>query len=214
MRAVRWILITVAVLAGIFIAADFALRAYAESNVAAAIQAELQLSRQPDLTLGGFPFLPRAASGHLERVTADVGDVTVEGELSFRRVEVTLHEVSFSAPRLLFGRSTTVETERGDGTARMTGEDLTRAIQGTAPGLEVRLVDGRMILSGQGLRELAVRASINQGTLHLRPETGPQELAIRVDLGELVPGVRYTRIRLEGSEAVVSLSLRRLSFQI
>jgi hypothetical protein len=207
--------VTAAILAGVYVAADFALRAYAESQVAAAVQAELRLSRQPDLSLGGFPFLPRAAGGRLDQVTADAGDVAVQAGLSFRRVDLTLHEVSFSAPSLIFGRSTTFRARRGDGTARLTGEDITRAIREAGNNVEVRLAEGLVHLSGGGLPgELTARVSVEGTTLHLRPENIPLPLDIAIDLGELVPGVRYTRIRIVGSEAVVTLSLRRLTFQI
>jgi hypothetical protein len=214
-RAVRWILVTAAILAGVYVAADFALRAYAESHVAAAVQAELRLSRQPDLSLGGFPFLPRAATGHLDRVTADAGDVTVEGGPSFRRVDVTLRDVSFSASSLIFGRSTTIRARRGDGAARLTGADITQAIRETGTNVEVRLAEGLVHLSGGGLPgELTAQVSVEGTTLHLRPEDIPLSLDLAFDLGELVPGVRYTGIRIVGSEAVVKLSLRRLTFHI
>jgi LmeA-like phospholipid-binding len=215
MRAIRRILLALAVLVGIAVAADFALRAFAESQVSSAIQADLQLSRQPDVSLGGFPFLPRAVAGHLDVVTADAGDVTVEGGLSFRRVDVTLRDVAFSATGLMFGRSSTIRARRGVGTARLTGEDIAAAIQRTGTDIDVRLADGLVHLSGAGLPgELTASVSVEGTTLHLHPDNVPIPLDIIVDLGELVPGVRYTRIRIEGSEAVVSLALRRLAFEI
>jgi hypothetical protein len=215
MRAIRRILLALAVLVGIAVAADFALRASAESQVAAATQAELQLSRKPDVSMGGFPFLPRAASGHLDEVTADAGDVTVEGGLSFRRVEVTLRDVSFSPTGLIFGRSSTIRARRGVGTARLTGEDIAVAIQRAGNDVDVRLADGLIHLSGGGLPgELTASVSVEGTTLHLRPENVPIPIDVAVDLGELVPAVRYTRIRIVGSEAVLSLALRRLTFEI
>jgi hypothetical protein len=70
-------------------------------------------------------------------------------------------------------------------------------------------------LSAGGLPgELTAEVAVEGTTLELRSADLPVPVVVRVDLGELAPGVRYTRIRIVGSEAVVSLSLRRLTFEI
>jgi len=66
--AVRKLVVTLVVLAVLLVAADFGLRAYAESRTADAVQTQLGTTTVPDVSIEGFPFLWHAARGEYPQV--------------------------------------------------------------------------------------------------------------------------------------------------
>jgi len=65
---VRKFLVTLVVLAALLVAADFGARVYAESQTAAAVQAQLGTATAPDVSIEGFPFLYHAVRGEYPQV--------------------------------------------------------------------------------------------------------------------------------------------------
>ncbi|MFE0426382.1 DUF2993 domain-containing protein, partial [Streptomyces sp. NPDC058953] len=74
MRALRISLITAVVLGGLFVAADRVAVNYAESKVADKVRSSQGLSRTPDVSINGFPFLTQVAGKQLDDV-----DVSLKG---------------------------------------------------------------------------------------------------------------------------------------
>ena len=89
----RKLLVTLAVLVVLLVAADFGARAYAEYRAAAAIQTELGLTRSPDVSIEGFPFLWHAVQGSYPQVIVSAGNVD-EGLLPGTQARVTLTTVT------------------------------------------------------------------------------------------------------------------------
>ena len=71
----RKLLITLVVLAVLLVAADFGLRAYAESRTADAVQTELGTSARPDVSIEGFPFLVNAVRGEYPQVVVTAANI-------------------------------------------------------------------------------------------------------------------------------------------
>jgi DUF2993 family protein len=211
MRGIRRIVITLIVLVGLFVAADFGARAAAEGQVAASLEASLELSKKPDVSLGGFPFLRRALDGHLDSVVLVGADLSA-GDQPLRRVRITLRDVRFSAADLVFGRDTTVRFRSSDGTAEMTGADVTAALEQANLDAKVRLSDGMAHVSIAGFPEVRVRVTLDGTDLVLRPADLPLPLDLRIDLGHLVPDIRYRDIRVEGSVLVLAFTLATKRF--
>jgi hypothetical protein len=65
---VRKFVVTLIVLAVLLVAADFGLRAYAESKTADAVATELETKAVPDVSIEGFPFIYHAIRGQYPQV--------------------------------------------------------------------------------------------------------------------------------------------------
>jgi hypothetical protein len=107
---VRKLLVTLVVLAVLLAAADFGLRAYAESRTASAVQTELKLATAPDVSIEGFPFLLHAFRGQYPEVIISA-DAIDEGRLPGTRAVVDLVEVTLPPADALAGDTTLLRAQ-------------------------------------------------------------------------------------------------------
>ena len=78
------------VLLAIALVLDFGARAYAESQASNVLKTSLHLSRKPQVSLNGFPFLVHLATERFDSVTIDGRDTWKDPALySFRRAQRT-----------------------------------------------------------------------------------------------------------------------------
>jgi hypothetical protein len=213
MRAIRRIVVTLLILAGLFVAADYGARAVAQAQVAASLQSNLDLSEKPEVSLGGFPFLRHVLDGHLDEVMLVGTDLSANGQ-SLRQVRIALRDVRFSASDLVFGRSTTVRFRSSDGTAQMTGANVTAALKRANLDATVRFTGGVARVSVAGLPEVRVRVALDGSDLVLRPADLPLPVDLRVDVGDLVPDIRYRDIHVDGSVLVLGFTLATNHFDL
>lgn len=86
----RRIVISLVVLVGILVAADFGLAAYAEHTVSQKAREQLKLTDDPSVTIHGFPFATQAIGGDYSHISLsasgvpiqDLKDVAVNAELT------------------------------------------------------------------------------------------------------------------------------------
>ncbi len=94
MRKLFWFLVVVIVLAVVVDrGADYA----AEQVVGSNLQSEAELSKQPDVSIAGFPFLTQFAHGRYDKVTATSTDVPVgdgDNQVTLSRVAFTFRDVT------------------------------------------------------------------------------------------------------------------------
>jgi hypothetical protein len=214
MRAIRWVVVSLIALAGLYIAADFVLRAVAQAQVASSLQTSLELSKKPDVDLGGFPFLPRAIDGHLDEVTLQGADLRAGGQL-LKTVDLQLRDVRFSATALVTGRDTSVRFGSSHGRIELTGPDVTKAVKDAGVDAQVRLSGGEARVSVPGLSgEFRVRVRLDGQTLVFSPVGLTLPADLKVDLGQLVPDIRYQDIRISGPLAVLTFTLATKRFEV
>jgi LmeA-like phospholipid-binding len=210
---VRKLIVVLLVLAGLFIAADFGARALAESWVSRELATSLDLSQRPGVSLGGFPFIPHLVTGDVPSISADAKDFSSNG-LAFADVSLTLHRVTFSPTQLARGQKTKISFHDGTGTASLTGEDVTKALQaaGAPSGITVKLDgDHAVIGSDQIGLGIAVSISLDGGhTLVLQPR-GSSIGSFHLSLPTIVPGLSYRAVEIKDSLAVLSLGLTHAS---
>jgi hypothetical protein len=115
---VRALLIVLLLLGGLALAADRGAEAVAEDRVAQLVAERGGLAGQPQVEIGGFPFLTQALGGRYDDVRisltgADLGQPEgTSADVSLRGVEVALSDV-------LSGSVQQVPVERVDGTATL-----------------------------------------------------------------------------------------------
>src|SRR5438309_9028139 len=86
----------------LLVAADFGARIVAEHMVATAAADSLHTSQRPDVSLGGWPFLPRFFAGHLPSATIHASGLT-EGGVTLTSGELTLEDLHFSPSDVIRG---------------------------------------------------------------------------------------------------------------
>jgi LmeA-like phospholipid-binding len=197
-------------LVGLYVAADFGAKALAERGVSREVQTSLRLSERPDVSLGGFPFIPKLVSGSFDTVTVTARGF-VSGNLRFGRVDMTLHHVTCSAWQILRGASTTIDIASGAGTATLSAADANQVLRGAGISGSVRFRDGNILLQlPGGSGSVAVSASVHGRTLTLRSAAG----TIRLPLPEVVPGLRYTGVHVGARTASFSVAVGKTSLRI
>jgi hypothetical protein len=101
---VRKLLITLIVLAVLLVAADFGLRAYAESKTATAVQTELGTTAVPDVSIEGFPFMLHAVQGEYPQVIITAANID-NGLLPGTRAQLNLSQVTLPLRDALSGNT-------------------------------------------------------------------------------------------------------------
>jgi hypothetical protein len=205
------LLVVLLVLAGLFVAADFGARAYAESRAATELQRSFDLSRKPSVGLGGFPFLLHAADGHFASISLSDSDFRAQG-VAIRTVHLTLHEVRFSLSALASGRGGTIGVKRGDGVASLTGDAVTAMVRAQGAPATVRFAGGKVVVG------VTLIGGQVEGTLSLRGNhlevRGQGPMAFSLPLPRIVPGIRYTGVSVQGDAAVLTFEVGRQTFQV
>jgi DUF2993 family protein len=123
--AARRVLITVLVLAVLFVVADRLGDYVAESAAADTIKDSQHLTSSPDVDIAGFPFLTQLAAGDFDEITIDADDLPVGDQarqLDVSHLKVVLHGVS--VPRD-FSR---VHADSADATARVGYDELGKTL--------------------------------------------------------------------------------------
>ncbi len=111
----RALVISVLVLLGIAIAADRVLVLVSENQLANAIQEEAQLAAEPDVSIGGFPFLTQAFAGRYDSVHLGV-DVQALGLPPGATADIELQGAQVSFADVLSASVTTVPVDKVVGT--------------------------------------------------------------------------------------------------
>jgi len=108
---VRRLLVACVVLAGLLLVADRGLAAVAQRTVASEVQAAAGLPAEPDVDLGGFPFLPQALAGRYDRVEVGARAVPA-GELVLDRLDAVLLGAQVPLGEAVSGSITRVPVEQ------------------------------------------------------------------------------------------------------
>ena len=202
---------------------DIGLRAWAEGWVATRMAQSLGLGREPQLDLHGFPFLLQFARGRFERVDLEADGLLVEG-MMVESAHLELEDVRFDRGQLLFRGGGKIRAARGTGEVVITDGALSAVIQAEGVPVEVAFLGPGIRVSTTiriGDQELEASATgrlrFEDGTASFSPERvqaggpfsiPPDTLAFRVPLPELLPGVRYERIRVREGRATLEVAVR------
>ncbi|MGH2788820.1 MAG: LmeA family phospholipid-binding protein [Actinomycetota bacterium] len=201
----RWIGILLLVLVVLLGVADFAARAFAERRVADAMQRELDLSEEPSVGIAEFPFMAAAAGGNFDSVTVEATDVA-RGDLTFARTTLTLKDVEFSLGQLLSGEHRRVSIGSGRGTARLSAEDVSAALEGQGIPGQVEFRNGAVFVTSQDVEgEVEGRLAIDDGRLTVLPVAASSSDG--VELPEFGGDVTYEKVEVRGSTAVLTLTI-------
>lgn len=214
----RRALVVVAVVLAVLVAFDTGMRFLAQYWVGRELKESLLLEERPGVSLGGFPFTVRLVVGTFPTV-----DVEAHGfqDASLRIQRVRVHLVDASVPRrqLLSGSAGRIRARRGSGSAQLTGEDATAAIQARGVPLRIRFEGTSALVSVEEIPgRIAARLSLADGGRSIRVQAGDLPVigavSLSLPLPRIVRGLRYTDVRVEGGLLVVDFELSGVSFDV
>lgn len=125
----RRALIVLAILLGLLVVADRVAVVAAQSVVASRIQSDQGLSKQPGVTIHGFPFLTQALAGRYGRVTLQVQDLR-DRAVPVQRLTVDLHGVHVPLGAVISQRLSRVPIDRATATLLLSYADVNSYLGG------------------------------------------------------------------------------------
>jgi LmeA-like phospholipid-binding len=135
MRRTIWVLVVLAVLAGIGFAADRYAAHVAAGQIASAVQTDAKLARKPHVTVKGFPFLTQVANGNYKHIDVTATDIFQRGEPQGSVLKLDFAGVRLSISKALHGDVGTVPVHSVTGTVAIPFSDLLAAAD--IPGLTI-----------------------------------------------------------------------------
>ncbi|MDT0405129.1 MULTISPECIES: LmeA family phospholipid-binding protein [Streptomyces] len=208
MRALRILLIVMAILVGIFVVIDRIAVHIAEGEAADRLKATENLATTPDVSINGFPFLTQLAGGTLDEVEVGIEDYeagTGDGAKKIRIADLRadMHGVDFSTD------FSSAVADSATGTATIAYDELLKTAKSepgrVAPGITARVVglsDG-----GNGKIKVEVEATV-LGTKLPKPVAVLSSVAV-VD-GDTVR-VKADAVPEFGGVQIVESSLRQIT---
>ena len=194
-------LIFVVIVAGLLLVGDFMLRDRAEGAAADLIDQQITQEVEPEVDLGGFPFLRSVLTGTFDRITITIPEIN-EGRLLIEDVVLTLRDVRLEPLEVLAGRGDLRAVSlRGSGV--VSEATLNEIVGSQVPGLTVAIERNRVTLSRDGAT-LAATAIVAGDSLLLQAgelEAGPIEIA----LPALLHDVRFSSLRATPGELVLQV---------
>lgn len=127
-RRTRRIVISLVVLVGLLVAADFGAAAVFEYQVSKRAREQFHLTDDPSVKVNGFSFLAQAISGEYDNVSIDAKGVPVQDTLRDLEVHVELMGVIAPLGDLVSGTLQGVRVREVEGQVRVKASDVTRAI--------------------------------------------------------------------------------------
>ncbi|MFL6118950.1 DUF2993 domain-containing protein [Actinophytocola sp.] len=127
-KTVRRLVITLVVLIGLLVVADFGAAAVFEYQVSKRAREQFGLSDDPAVKVGGFSFLAQAISGEYGHVTIDAKGVPVQDTLRELEVHIEMRDVQAPLGDLVSGSLKEVKVREVEGQVKVKASDVNRAI--------------------------------------------------------------------------------------
>lgn len=145
MKKLAILLLILVVLA---VVADSWVRGVAERRLATELQSSFDSGEDVEVSLGGFPFVIRAVSGHLPEAEIRSPKLVREG-IRFTDVTLAFKDLRFSLGKLLDGNIRSISIGSGEGSVALDEAALSKAIARTGRGVDIEIVEsGVRITSG------------------------------------------------------------------
>lgn len=127
-RPVKITLITVVVLAGVLVAADYGLAAAAEYQVSKKMKTQLNLASDPSVNIHGFPFITQALAGDYRDITVNATGIAAKNTLRDLEVDADLYNVRVKLSDLLSGNVSSVRVDQVAGQVKVKASDVGRLL--------------------------------------------------------------------------------------
>ncbi len=195
------------VVLGILAIADVLLHRAAESAAANIIDRQIEARVDPEVSLGGFPFLPSLLTGRFDEVVVSIPRIS-RGPLVIQDIELTFEDVRLEALEVLGGRGNLrAKSLRGRGVISETR--LTQIVADAIPGASVEIEEGRVALVRDGV-EVDATAIVAAGNIVIG--AGEAVGAVEIPLPGLLPDIQFSS--LEAQQDEIELGIRALNVRV
>lgn len=194
-------LIFVVIIAGLLVVGDFMLRDRAERAAGDLIDQQIAQEIDPEVDLGGFPFLRSVLTGTFDRITITIPEIN-EGPLLVEDVVLTLRDIQLEPLEVLAGRGDlrAASLRGGGGISEATLNEIVRS---QVPGLTVAIQRNRVTLSRDGVTFAATAVVAGGRLLMQASELGIDP--IEVALPTLLQDIRFSSLRVTPGELVLQV---------
>jgi hypothetical protein len=124
MRRTIWVLIVLAILAGLGFWGDRYAAHVAAGQIASAVQTDAKLAQKPHVTIKGFPFLTQVANGKYKRIDVTATDIFQREEPVGSLLKLDFAGVRIPISKALHGDVRNVPVEEVTGTVAIPFSDL------------------------------------------------------------------------------------------
>lgn len=121
----RRIVISLVVVVGLLVAADFGLAAYAEHMVSQKAREQLKLTDDPSVTIHGFPFTTQAISGDYSHISLSASGVPIQ-DLKDVGVNAELTDVTAPLSDLIHGNTDAIQIGELEAQVTIKASDLAK----------------------------------------------------------------------------------------
>ncbi|KAA9161168.1 DUF2993 domain-containing protein [Amycolatopsis acidicola] len=118
-------MVSLVVLVGVLVAADFGLAAYAEHTVSQKAREQLKLTDDPSVTIHGFPFTTQAVSGDYSHISLSASGVPIQ-DLKDVAVNAELNDVTAPLSDLLNGNTDAIKIGKLQAQVTIKASDIAR----------------------------------------------------------------------------------------
>ena len=193
-------LIVIAVIAVILLIGDYVLRGVAENAAADLIDEQIAQEVEPEVELGGFPFLRSVLTGTFDEITITIPDVA-QGPLLVEDIVLTLRDVRLEALEVLAGRGD-LRAASLKGRGVISESTLNEVVGAQYPGLTITIEKDRVSVSRNGT---TVAANAVVAGNRLLFQAGELAAPLEVPLPELLPEVLFSSLRATPGELVLQV---------
>lgn len=184
------------------VVADFTLRDRAEGAAADLIDKQIAQEVEPEVDLGGFPFLRSVLTGTFDEITISIPEFK-EGPLLIEDVVLTLRDVRLEPLEVLAGRGD-LRAPSLEGNGVISEATLNEVVGSQVSGVTVAIERNRVSLSRDGQTVAATAVVAGDSLLMQAGElgAGPIEIA----LPPLLQDVRFSSLRATPGELVLEVA--------
>jgi hypothetical protein len=124
-RRTRRIIVSLVVLVGVLVAADFGLAAFAEHTVSQKARQQLNLTDDPSVTIHGFPFTTQALSGDYSHISLSASGVPIK-DLKDVGVNAELNDVTAPLSDLINGNTDAIKIGKLEAQVTIKASDIAK----------------------------------------------------------------------------------------
>lgn len=181
-RALRALIVTLLIVAGLGVAADRIGESFAEDKLATAAAAEASqydvVAADTTVEIGGFGFLPQVAKSEFDQITMTMKEPTID-KIPAEDLTVQMHKIHIPRQLLTGDTSASVTVEKADLKLRMSPAALAKLTANTRgiDALKLQIVGGKL-LAKASIQGMDVSASV-------RPQARDGRIGLAVDEASL-----------------------------
>ncbi|WP_026417000.1 LmeA family phospholipid-binding protein [Actinomadura oligospora] len=218
----KFLLVVLVLLVVGLVAADRIGVRVAQNEIGKQVAAQYNLSRQPDVSIHGIPFLTQAVGGEYDRIDVGIGDWTQQG-ITVRDVKVEMRGVNAPLDQVAAGNADNVTARTATASAVLPFDVIkgrapkeVKAVRAKDGNLEVDMVGQVLAFSLNGTAELKVVPSrrgisitpvkVTTSGISVPLDAVRDRLTWYVPITELPLGSRISRIQVTDQGLRVSAS--------